>query len=249
MRFSIQTSILAPLVLIGTLASANAIEITQPKAVVELFTSQGCHSCPPADKVIGEFADTNEILGIGIHVDYWDYLGWKDQFASKGNTQRQYAYAKTLMERQVYTPQAIVNGQAHEVGSRKSRIKNLISDHQQNGKGLTVPIDVSANGDTIAISIGDDARAGDATLYLFSMKRSETVEIANGENGGKTLKYHHILRNIQPLGMVKANGLSLNFPLSELKKDDNDCYALILQKNDKDGNPSLIVGATYLSDI
>ena len=237
------------MILAGTLATANAVEIIKPKAVVELFTSQGCHSCPPADKVIGEFTQTGEILGIGIHVDYWDYLGWKDRFASKSNTQRQYDYAKALKERQVYTPQAVINGQVHEVGSRKSRIEAAIDSLQQNGKGLTVPMDVSISGDTMAIDITNDNHASDATLYLFSMKRNESVEIANGENGGKTLQYHHILRDIQPLGMVKAEGLTVNFPLSELKKDSNDCYALILQKNDRRGNPSRIVGAVYIGDI
>ena len=229
--------------------SANAIEITTPKAVVELFTSQGCHSCPPADKVIGEFTQTNEILGIGIHVDYWDYLGWKDQFASKSNTQRQYDYAKSLQERQVYTPQAVINGQTHEVGSRKSRIEGLINQLQKSGNGLTVAMNVSISGDTLNIAVPNEADARDATLYLFSMSSKESVEIANGENGGKTLQYHHILRSIQPIGMVKANGLSINFPISELKKDGNDCYALILQKMDPRGNPSRILSAVYMSNI
>ena len=218
MHNSFRVPFLTAVFLAGMLATANAVEIVKPKAVVELFTSQGCHSCPPADKVISEFAAAKEVLGIGIHVDYWDYLGWKDKFASKSNTQRQYDYAKVLRERQVYTPQAIINGQVHEVGSRKARIEHLIAKLHQDGRGLTVPVNVSIEDDTMAIAIPQDSSAPDATLYLFSMNRTQSVEIANGENGGKTLEYHNILRDIQPLGMIKAEGLQVNFPLSELKK-------------------------------
>ena len=228
---------------------AYAATITHPKAVVEVFTSQGCYSCPPADKIIGDFAKTNEILAIGRHVTYWDYLGWKDTFGLEANTKHQYAYARSLRERQVYTPQAVVNGQTHTVGSNKGKILSEIDKLSSRSKGMVVPINVAIDSKNMNIKIADKGKAKGATLYVFSMKCHETVDIPRGENAGKKLTYHHILRKVHALAMVKKGGIDLQYPLSELKQDGNDCHALVLQTLDRQGNPSKIVGAAVVKDL
>lgn len=228
---------------------ALAAEITQPKAVVELFTSQGCYSCPPADKIIGDYANRSDVLGLSWHVDYWDYLGWKDVFASKSNTQRQYAYAKSLQESQVYTPQAVINGRTHVVGSRKDDIENAINTFEKSNLGMIVPIDTRITETGLEITIKNTADSANATLYMVFFNQEHEVKIKRGENGGKTLTYHNVVHDSQALGMVKANGLEMEFPMAEMKRQGYDGCALILQKSDSAGNPSAIVGATVITDL
>lgn len=228
---------------------SQELKIVKPKAVVEVFTSQGCHSCPPADKIVGEFAKTNEILAISTHVDYWDYLGWKDIYASSANTQRQYGYARTLRETQVYTPQAVINGRTHEVGSRGASIDAAIEKYTGTNAGLVVPIDISVNDNSIDIAVEDHPSAKDTTLYIISMKSAETVKIKRGENSGKTITYHNVLKKVQPIGMVKPGGLKMQFPIAELRRGGNDRFAIMLQASDKNGNPKEIVGAVYIEGL
>ena len=126
-----------------TAMSQASAQSTQPTAVIELFTSQGCSSCPPADKILGQYARDNTVLALAWHVDYWNYLGWKDTFSKAEFTERQRRYAVTLRRRQIYTPQAIVNGRDHVVGSHGRKLKSLIKSLSSSGKGLTVPIKIS----------------------------------------------------------------------------------------------------------
>ena len=227
----------------------SAAQITQPKSVVELFTSQGCHSCPPADKIIGEYSNDSDVLGLSWHVDYWDYLGWKDVFASRANTQRQYGYARTLKERQVYTPQAVINGRTHVVGSRKEDITSAIDSFDNSNRSMIVPITATMTDASIKIAIENTVDAADATLYMVFFNKKHEVKIKRGENGGKTLVYYNVVHDSQALGMVKANGLQMEFPIAEMKRHGYDGCALILQKNDSSGNPSAILGATVITDL
>ena len=233
---------------VGTL-SVQAVEISHPKAVVELFTSQGCHSCPPADKLLGEFGNDDSILGISWHVNYWDYLGWRDTFASQDNTDRQYRYAAAMHERRVYTPQAVVNGRIHTVGSDEAGIRQAASSLGRRDQGLTVPINVKVSNDRLSVSVDPEYTTNRATMYLVSMKRRADVSIPRGENGGKNLSYHNVVQNIQMLGMIDAAGFAGEFPLIKFKQDKHDCYALIVQGTDQHGNPSAILGAAYLKDL
>lgn len=223
--------------------------VSYPSTVVELFTSQGCSSCPPANGLVRDISGTEELLTLSYSVDYWDYLGWKDIFASKENTLRQYGYARSMGESQVYTPQAVINGRDHVVGSRENAIMKTISKHNSLNQGLTVPINASVNENSIGISIDADARVGDATLYVISMKKSQAVDIKRGENTGKTIKYHNIMSAMQPIGMIKPNGLNIEYPIADLKRQGHDRYAFILQSMDKGGNPGPILGAVYIEDL
>lgn len=244
-------SIAAITIAAGTLgvAVSNAATILKPKGVVEVFTSQGCHSCPPADRMVGKLSKTNEILAISTHVDYWDYLGWKDIFATKANTQRQYSYARALRETQVYTPQAVINGRTHAVGSRENQVIGTVNTLADSNQGMVVPINVTVDANSLSINIDEHSVAKDATVYILSLKSVEKVDIERGENSGKTISYHNILKDRQPIGMVKAGGLQMQYPIAELKRMGGDCYAILLQNTDAQGNPSSIVGAVYIEDL
>ena len=231
------------------IAQVGAVEISKPSGVVELFTSQGCYSCPPADKIIGKMAKKKDILALGWHVDYWDYLGWKDTFASRSNTERQYRYARSLQERQVYTPQAVINGRAHAVGSDESKIRNAISTFDSVGQGLTASIDVSVKDDNLMIDIASTKASRRKTLWLVYYNNAEKVDVERGENRGKLITYHNVVQDIQMLGMVKNNGLNVELPISEMKRQGYDSCAVILQSMDRQGNPGPIVGASIITDL
>ncbi len=230
-------------------ATGYSAEVRHPKAVVEMFTSQGCHSCPPADRIMAKFAREDQILALSWHVDYWDYLGWKDTFASKSNTKRQYAYARSLEEQQVYTPQAVVNGRTHVVGSKEAEIRKVIEYFSNDDRGMLVPIEVRIDGDTLKVSVGDDDMARQATLYMVFFNRHHDVKIKRGENSGKTLTYHNVVHDTQALGMVGEDGLNVDYPVVEMKKLGFDGCALLLQKNNEAGDPGAILGAAVIAGL
>lgn len=249
MSSSFKKSLFGALFYAATVQSALAITITQPQAVVELFTSQGCNSCPPADKFVGELSKSDDVLALSWHVDYWDYLGWKDSLASKEYTQRQYQYARTFSENQVYTPQAVINGRTHAVGSDKRAIRAAIKNFSGDERRLFVPIDVSVQADSVNIKIPAGLVKQKAMLNLVYLQDEEKVDIKRGENAGKVLSYHNVVKASQPLGLVKAKGFDMAFPTSEIKAPGHNICALILQATDADGNPGAILGAVVLSDL
>jgi len=167
--------------------------------VVELYTSQGCSSCPPADALLAELALREDVIALALHVDYWDYIGWKDSFASPENTRRQRAYARAAGQRMVYTPQMIVDGEDHVVGYKPMQLAKLIQDHA----AAPMPLEISAvrNGDSILIT-ADAAREaqGDMVVQLVRYTPSSTVNIRGGENAGKTIDYKNIVTEWRVLG-------------------------------------------------
>ncbi len=189
------------------------------------------------------------MLALSWHVDYWDYLGWKDKFASASNTERQRRYARSLKERNIYTPQAIINGQSHVVGSRESNIRALLDTQNASGNGLTVPINAAVVGDSLAIDIPASSSSDNATLWLVYFNNSNEVAIGKGENRGRTIVYHNVVRDLQMLGMVKTSGLKVELPVSEMKRQGFESCGLLLQTVDSEGNPGRIVGAAIISDL
>src|SRR6478609_2618457 len=120
-----------------------------PRAVVELFTSQGCSSCPPADKIIGELAKDPSIIALSMPIDYWDYLGWKDTLADSRFSARQRAYSKVRGDREVYTPQAVINGETHVIGSDRESIETATADTKKADGVMSVPISMTLAGKQI----------------------------------------------------------------------------------------------------
>ncbi len=227
-----------------------AAEIIKPRAVVELFTSQGCSSCPPADEILGKLAEEGEVLALGWHVDYWDYLGWKDKFANATHTERQKFYARSFQEPQVYTPQAIINGLSHTVGSRESEIRDLVSGKIGVGSGqLPVTINAAVSENVLSIDVPISTEASGATLWLVYFNNQSDVYISHGENRGRTITYHNIVGKMEMLGMMKPEGLSVELPVSEMKRQGYDSCGLLLQTTDPQGYPGKIVGAAIISDL
>src|SRR6201987_3845777 len=134
--------------LIAVIRPAHA----DPRAVVELFTSQGCSSCPPADKIIGELAKDPDVIALSMPIDYWDYLGWKDTLADARFSARQKAYSRMRGDRDVYTPQAIVNGSAQAIGSDRTSIERAIHETEHNGV-MSVPVSMTLAGKQIEVSV------------------------------------------------------------------------------------------------
>lgn len=172
--------------------------------MVELFTSQGCYSCPPADDVLGVLADNQNIVALAMHVDYWDYLGWRDTFAQRGFTERQYSYRKTMGARVVYTPQMIVQGVNPVTGSRSMSVKDAIAQAQ--AQPDIAAIEIVAEGDQLVGQLEPLEGSRRATLFMAHYKKDEVVDIARGENGGKKLHYHNIVKSLAP--MMEWSGTS-----------------------------------------
>lgn len=189
-------------------AAANAADATHP-TVVELFQSQGCSSCPPANANINVLATRPDILALSYAVTYWDGLGWKDVFAQPKFTARQWDYAHALGNAQVWTPQVIVNGRATVVGSQRAALDALIS---RTDRGVGGPV-VTVKGNIVTID-GAAARPADIWLVRYD-PRSIEVAIKAGENGGRTLPHRNIVRELVKLG--RWQGGLVQFALPEPK--------------------------------
>ena len=133
--------------------------VAEPKALLELFTSQGCSSCPPADKLLGEFADDPSLVALSVPIDYWDYLGWKDTLASPAHSARQRAYARVRGDRQVYTPQIVVNGAMHVLGSDRAAIEHTIAQTDQKPAVMSLPVLLSVGGSNLNVTSSQERRA------------------------------------------------------------------------------------------
>lgn len=215
--------------------------LQNPIGVVELFTSQGCSSCPPADKALGKLIEEGKVLALSYHVDYWNYLGWEDTLATKEATDRQYAYAKTLKRRGVYTPQVIVNGRDHLVGSNYNGIKARVSTFESSERGLAVPLSISAKDDEISITIGKGQ--GKASIVAVYFDNENTVDIKRGENRGKQITYHHSVKDIETIGMWYGDEQEIKLPMAVMEKVKEGGAAILLQSMASEGTPSAILGA------
>lgn len=211
----------------------------QPGAVVELFTSQGCSSCPPADKLFVELARDPKLIVLTLPVDYWDYLGWKDTLAQPGFSSRQRHYAQTRGDNTVYTPQAVVNGGMHVVGSDRAKIAMLSAK-----SSLSVAVSIEEGADSARIHVaasavprdtGKDALKGN--VFLVPVMRSSTVTIARGENRGKEIAYANVARGIHRLGDWTGDAVSFDVTAAQYKALVRDAaadgFVVLLQADTK----------------
>ncbi len=173
-----------------------------PRVVVELFTSQGCYSCPPAEAILGELADRDDVLALEFHVDYWDYIGWKDPFASAAFTERQRAYRSALNARYVYTPQMVIDGRMDEVGSRRMAVEKKIRAAYDAKHARPTPIvSLTRAPDgavTVRVAGAPDGKEYEIILAAFDNRHS--TEVPRGENAGKVLISRHVVRGFRKLG-------------------------------------------------
>ncbi|MBV8791747.1 MAG: DUF1223 domain-containing protein [Pseudolabrys sp.] len=225
--------------LVGQVANAG-----EPRAVIELFTSQGCSSCPPADRLLGELSKDPSLVTLSLAVDYWDYLGWKDTLAVHGHTTREGAYANVRGDREVYTPQVVVNGVAHVLGSDKAAIDKAIDDTRKSATPLTVPVTLSiADGKVTAdVAAATDAKSKSGEVWLCPRTARVPVQIERGENHGKTLTYYNVVRRWVKLGDWNGQKQSFSAPLTEVGGADIDSFAVVVQAGVKE-KPGVMLGA------
>ncbi|MBX3520084.1 MAG: DUF1223 domain-containing protein [Xanthobacteraceae bacterium] len=212
------------------------------KTVVELFTSQGCNSCPPADKLLGRLTQNPNVIPLTLAVDYWDYLGWKDTLALHGHTLRQRNYAKVRGDMNVYTPQAIVNGVKYAVGSDEREISAALRNHPGNER--EIPLTVKRDGDNITVDVG--ASEGKATVWLVTVKNKIEVQIARGENKGETISYFNVVRSWRNLGAYSGSPIRTSVPVGELTKDGADAVVVFVQ-NGAENSPGAIRNAEIVA--
>jgi hypothetical protein len=222
-----------------TLSYAGA----EPRAVIELFTSQGCSSCPPADKLAGQFAADPSLIPISLPIDYWDYLGWKDTLADPRNSARQRAYSHMRGDRDVYTPQVVVNGSVHALGSDKEAIEAAIAASRKNGMTLSLPVTLTVADGRVLVGVPHGGEGhSPAEVWICGMLKAVTVAIGRGENRGKTITYHNVARHWIKLGTWTGKDETWNVPIRDFGDEAIDEAAVMVQSGTVD-KPSAIYGA------
>jgi len=216
---------------------ADAGEAQAPRAVIELFTSQGCSSCPPADAKIVALARDPDVIALTLHVDYWDYLGWQDTLASPAFSERQRGYAETRGDRGVFTPQMVINGREACIGSDPQAIHASLRQATREHERLPVPMRVSRDGTRLDITLEGDHPAA-AELWLLIVEPDMHVAIKRGENKGRTAHYANVVRQIIHLDSWDgtAGEISVSLP------DAGDGFVVLLQELRGD-YPGAILGA------
>lgn len=239
-HFAERCVVLAVMVASAALAGAGHA-LAEPKAVIELFTSQGCSSCVSADAYFKELAKRDDLIALSFHVDYWDFLGWKDTLGDAAHTERQRAYAETHDTRRVYTPQMIVNGTSDLVGSDRQGVEAAITK-----AALPVPVKMWQADGTVEIEVGAlPPGPWRATIRLVLLTSKAYVDIARGENAGKTIGYYNIVRAMRPIGMWDGGKVRITLPEDELMGDGVDGCGVIVQQEGSKG-PGPIIGAALI---
>lgn len=230
----------AALLLFGASAQADGRPV-----LVELFTSQGCSSCPAADSFMEELVRTDGVVALTYPVDIWDYLGWKDTLASHDNTVRQRGYADARGDRQVYTPQMVVNGTTHVVGGNREEIAAALAETAP----LPVEITMEPGTDSTMVTVGavDGPGKQKGTIWLAMYDDPVTVPIEQGENDGKSVTYYNVVRKLRPIAMWKGKEVTIELPKSELDQAEVSRCAVILQTEREDGLPGPILGAATIN--
>lgn len=215
--------------LLSTVAVADPV-------VVELFTSEGCSSCPPADALLGELAKKPGVIALAYHVDYWDDLGWKDRFSIPEATQRQRGYVRRLSKSGAFTPQIVVSGDTSLVGSNRTEVERAVR-----GDRDALRISLSKEGDTLYVHLLEAWRES-MDVYLVSYLKVATAHIESGENAKRTLRHFNVVRSFERLGTWNGKPQRMIAPLSELPRDAS-VVAVILQRK----NQGAVAGAATLA--
>ncbi len=224
-----RTTLIAGLLALTQFATPTAA--TADNVVVELFTSQGCSSCPPADELLGEVAERPGVIALSLHVDYWDYLGWKDQFANPAFTTRQRGYARMAGSTMIYTPQMVIGGTDHIVGTKAMKLADMLRLHA--AKEATVALQLRREGDVLGIEAApqDGARVPPRMLLqLVRYSPKENVAIERGENAGRTITYHNVVTDWILIG--EWNGAA---PLQKQVTAEGDNPAVVIVQDGESG--------------
>jgi hypothetical protein len=196
-------------------------------AVVELFTSEGCNSCPPAEAYVGELAGRSDVLALAFHVDYWDDLGWRDRFGLSQSVERQRSYARSLRLSSVYTPEVVVDGRADYVGSNRSGIGNALKEKRE---GVPVTLSVGDGEADVRLAPREKAsreKEAGGDVVLVAYLRKAVSAIGRGENAGRTLAEYNIVRAVVPLGRWDGGAQEFRAKLASLPQDTTDVAVLV----------------------
>ena len=222
-------------------AAAHAGEAPRP-VVVELYTSQGCSSCPPADALLGRLAQRPDVLALSLPVTYWDMLGWKDTLASPGNTSRQKAYADAMGRGGVYTPQIVVDGINDIVGSRENDVRSAVAAREADMQAVPVTVTLTPAEVHVEVGAAKSNPGGYATIWMFRIRPEATVKIGAGENGGRTVTYRNVVRTVEGIGLWKGKPVSLDLPRSAMGGGMTDGIAVVVQQK----GHGRILGASHI---
>ncbi len=239
----VRRSLAYAVVVVCASAATLSIAHAQTRAVIELFTSQGCSSCPAADKLIGELAADPSLVSISLPIDIWDYLGWKDTLADPRHTARQRGYSKVRGDREVYTPQVVVNGAFHVIGSDKAAIEHVIAKSRQNPAALSVPVTLSVGGGRLTVALPERSEQP-AEVWVLGLAKAVTVAIKRGENKGKTITYHNVARSW--LKLDPSNGKTWTVPVEKIEGEGVSNAAVLVQNGTAE-RPGLVLGAAMAS--
>lgn len=229
----------------GAQAAASSAQV---KAVYELFTSQGCSSCPAADALLGRLAKRDDVIALTLPVDYWDYLGWRDTLARPEFTDRQKAYARVLGDGMVYTPAAVVNGLVHINGANEDNVEGAIERTAKLFAASRVPISLTTDGSRLSIDVAaapKGAAVREATVWLAAIASSVKVPILRGENQGRTVVYANVVRAMVPVGTWNGKAMAVRLDRRSFMHEGADRCAVLLQQ----GHGGPIVGAALLPEF
>jgi hypothetical protein len=224
-------------------------DAAEPRAVVELFTSQGCSSCPPADRIIGELAKDPSVIALSMPIDYWDYLGWKDTLADARFSARQKAYSQARGDRDVYTPQVVVNGSAHLIGSDRAGIENAIGNTKKADGVMSVPVSMTIAGKQITVTVaasGNSPATAHGEIWICSVSKAIPISVGRGENRGRELTYYNVVRNLLKVGDWNGSSGSWTVPLENISREGVDAAVVYVQDGSHD-KPGAMLGAAYTS--
>jgi hypothetical protein len=220
-----------------------------PRAVVELFTSQGCSSCPPADKLLGDLAKDPSVIVVSMPIDYWDYLGWKDTLADPRFSARQRAYSRMRGDREVYTPQAVVNGEVHVIGSDRDAIEAAIEKTGQGAGVMSVPVSTTIDEHALTVSVAaatDHEPHKRGEVWICSISHAVPIAVGRGENQGRELTYYNVVRNLTKIGDWNGSSGSWTVPLDNIAREGIDGAVVYVQDGNRD-KPGPMLGAAYTS--
>lgn len=213
---------------ISALAIGSAAAADKQLTVVELFTSQGCNSCPPADKLMGDLVQRDGILGLSFHVDYWDYIGWKDTFSLAESSIRQRNYVGRAGGRYAYTPQIVIGGTDQVVGSRRSAVESAID---KSGVPTPVEIETQPLGDgQFQVNLQPRRLEQTAWVWLVTFDTRHDVDVRRGENAGKKLSYFNVVRKIERIAIWDGStDLMMPVDMRKAWADGRDGCAIVVQ--------------------
>ncbi len=196
--------------LVGVFAMSASVPAESP-VVVELYTSEGCNSCPRADQYLFELRERDDVIALAFHVDYWDYLGWTDRFATRDFTNRQRSYARAMGEPMIYTPQLVVGGVDHVVGSNHADVNDAIAGAATRDPLIEIGLGWSDR-HALTVSIPAAPYDGDATIWFVRYGKEAQTDVTSGENAGRTLRHANIVKELTAIGMWKGEAMEITLP-------------------------------------